>query len=540
MNSPQEPLDLGPLGRPGRTYLVVLGSVIALLAAGLTVPVLFGRSPSHTAALTQEIPFSGPTPTTSTPAAVPGGARPTPGTSGAPSSTLPGAPAAAGKPSTHKTGSGAYLSPGAPPPRGGAPGARASDVGITATTVKLGIFLIDLGDAGKLGLNGFAGYNPDQQKGYWTAFLDDANKHGGAAGRTIVPDFYTVTATGEAASATAGCKQFTETDHVFAVTNILGVYGAPILCVTKDHKTPYLSVDGAVSSFYNDSGGRLFTVQPSTLRTQLNAAARMIALGRLGDPAKGTAKKIGVLHEDGYLTDDNVALIRYLRGKGYDVTEGVHSSSGEQNVPPQLAAAAAAMCSAGDEVIFFNTNALDGSNFVRDIDTHPGCTPAYVTSDFDFEQAGDSFLANMPASYFTQALAVTSSRVGEGRVGFAEPAHDAACRTVYENSPTGAKLNRNSATDYFYFQALSTCQLVANLKNGLDRAGLNPTRTSFGQALFALGTFPNAGFSDSTYRTGKGDAPDQVRLTQAFSDCGDGSGKPCWKPREAFVPAPFR
>jgi len=152
-----------------------------------------------------------------------------------------------------------------------------------------------------------------------------------------VPVYYTVTAFGQNASATAGCKQLTETDKVFAIANILGVYGAPILCVTKDHKTPYLSVDGAVASFYRESEGRLFTAQPSTARTQLNAAARLIALGRLAD------KKIGVLHEDGYLTEDNKTLIDYLQGKGYDVTEGVHSSSGEQNVPPQLAAAATAM-----------------------------------------------------------------------------------------------------------------------------------------------------------------------------------------------------
>jgi hypothetical protein len=532
--------DLGPLERQGRTYLVVLGTVVALLAAGLGVPLLLGHTPARTEVLTDVVPFSGPSagPSAGPGAVVPGvtpsaGAR-APGPGGA-SGPLPAGSSASTGPGggTGPVGSGSGTTSGGLPAARGGTARRASDVGITATTVKLGIFLIDLGDVGRLGFNGLAGYDPDQQKAYWKAFLDDANKHGGAGGRSIVPDYYTVTATGEAASATAGCKQFTETDKVFAVANILGVYGAPILCVTKDHRTPYLSVDGAVSSFYRESEGRLFTVQPSTARTQLNAAARLIALGRL------PGKKIGVLHEDGYLSEDNKTLLTYLKGKGYDVTEGVHSSSGEQNVPPQLAAAATAMCAAGDTTIFLNTNALDGGNFVRDIDTHPGCTPTYVTSDFDFEQAGDSFLSNMPASYFRQALAVTSSRVGEGRVGFAEPAYDAGCRRVYEKS-ANTTLNRNSATDYFYFQALSTCQLVRNLVSGLDRAGVNPTRSTFSQGLFSLGTFPNAGFSDSSFRAGKGDAPDQVRLTQAFADCGDGSRKACWKPREAFVPAPFR
>jgi hypothetical protein len=534
-------LDLGPLARPGRAYLGAIAAVVALLLAGLAVPALFGSTPAGKSVVTEEVPFASPTPDAT--GAVPQGGAPTPtgiAPSGGTASVAPGSRPQPGQGSAPGSNSGGGSTGTGVVAGSGGGGRTASDVGITATTVKLGIFLIDLGDVGKLGLNGFAGYDPEQQKGFWTAYLRDANKRGGAAGRTIVPDFYTVTATGENASATAGCKQLIETDHVFAVTNIIGVYGAPILCVTKDHKTPYLSVDGAVSSFYAQSNGLLFTVQPSTLRTQLNAAARLLDLGRLGDPAKGTAKKIGVLHEDGYLTEDNTALISYLRKKGFSVTEGVHSSSGEQNVPPQLAAAASAMCSAGDEIVFLNTNALDGANFVRNIDSHPGCTPAYVTSDFDFEQAGDSFLANMPASYFRQALAVTSSRVGEGRVGFAEPAHDAACRKVYESAPEGKPINRNSSKDYFYFQALSTCQLVANVKDGLDRAGLNPTRTSFREGLFSVGTFPNAGFSDSSFRTNKGDAPDQVRLTQAFADCGDGSGKPCWKPREAFVAAPFR
>ncbi len=483
-----EPLDLGPLEKPSRTYLGILAVVIALLAGGLAIPAIFGDTPSNQAVVTEEVPFTGasgspsapgtagaPTPSGSPALVGPdgkviGGTGPAAGTGGgtAPGGSTGGSTGGGGSTS----GSG-----GRGPAGGGAVGGRtASDRGITATTVKLGVFLIDLGDVGRLGLNGFAGYDPDQQKSYWTAYIADANKRGGAAGRTITPVYYTVTATGQNASATAGCKQLIETDKVFAVTNIIGVYGAPILCVTKDHQTPYLSVDGAVDDFYKESKGLLFTVQPSTLRTQLNAAARMIALGRFGDPKKGTAKKIGILHEDGYLAPDNEVLITYLRKLGYEVTVGVHSSSGEQNVPPQLAAAASAMCSAGSEIIFLNTNALDGSNFVRNIDSHPGCTPGYLTSDFDFAQSGDSFLANMPPSYFRQALGVTSSRVGEGRVGYAEPAHDANCRRIYETAPGGGKIDRNSARDYFYFQAMSTCQLVANLKDGLDRAGLNPTR----------------------------------------------------------------
>ncbi len=515
-----------------RTYLGISAAVGSLLAASLVVPLAFGHPPRSSEAVLAQGPgevlgSQPPGSSASAPAGPPSGAPGVPGalgTVGGPSSAglPPGAPGAAAVPT-----SGAVAGP---PTTAAAPPAadrRASGVGVTRDTVTLGVFLIDLSSARRAGVDVDA-YDPEKQKVYWNAFLKDVNDRGGVQGRRIVPVYRNIDIL-DSSTFTAQCKQITETDRAFAVTNILGFYGPPILCVTRDHKTPWLAYDGLVSSYYRASQGRAFTVSPSTLRTELNLAARLEQSGDL-------PKKIGYLHEDGYLAADNEAVIAFLRKTGHEVVAATHSSSSSTNVATDLQIAAQKMCAAGVQAVFLATNALFAPQFVRDVDTQPGCTPSYLTSDFDFEMAGDTFLngaSSMPASYFRKALAVTSSRVGEGRVGYPEPAGDARCRSLFEKA-SGTKLDRNSTADANYTNVLAACGLVQAFVAGLQAAGVNPTQETFARGLAGIGSFPNPGFGASSFSGGRTDGPTEVRISQAFRDCGDGSGKACWKPREAF------
>lgn len=547
------PPPLLPAVRSRRaTYTLVLGVVSALLLAGLVVPFAFGEPPSATlsGAAQGPDPLDGGALTPSGGASVPGGLATDPAATGAvagpaAASGVPGALGSSGAPSAagSPTGAGApsAATPGAAAPgaavAAGGPARTASDQGITADTVKLGVFLIDLSKASSLGFD-VAAYNPDRQKVYWKAYIDDVNARGGAGGRKIEPVFRSVDVL-DSSTFTAQCKQITETDKVFAVTNILGFYGPPILCVTRDHQTPWLAYDGLVSSYYAASNGLAFTVGPSTLRTELNLADRLTQVGELTDAA-GKPKVIGFLHEDGYLNEDNRAVMKWLSDRGHTVVEGLHSSSSSTNAATDLAVAADKFCRAGVTAVFLATNSLYAPQFVNDVDRFPGCQPAYYTSDFDFEMAGDTFLtgSNMPASYYRRALSVTGSRVGEGRVGMPEPAADARCRQVYEKA-SGQKLDRNSTADALYFTAMSSCALVDAFAAGVSGAGLNPTRRTFATALAQRGPFANPGFGDSSFSGGRTDAPTSIRIAQAYADCGDGSGKPCWKPREDFVRARY-
>ncbi len=523
------PVDGGRFRSRGSTYGAALGLVLALLAGGVAVPVLFGERPQDDAL--SALPGQADADAGLADLDGDGAPDPAPGASGSAAAGPTGAGVAAAGPDAggaspgSSTGTGLAGAPGTGP-AGGRPAAPKGG------TVKLGIVLTNIGALAAAGFSGTEQYDTDRQKVFWEAYIARANAAGGAAGKKIVPAYATVDIVGAQSSAQAACKQLTETEKVFAVVHLLGIYGAPILCFTRDHRTPYLAVDGAVSSFYAASGGYLFTVQPSTLRTHLDSAARLRATGELGDPAKGTGKAIGVLSEDGYLQADNDALQRYLERAGYEVTRGTHSSTSSQNVPAQLSVAASNMCAAGVEVVFLNTNALFGAQFVNDVESRPGCRPAYVTSDFDFQMSGDSFLQQMPDGFYRRAIGVTASRVGEGRSGAAEPAYDAGCRRTYE-SVSGERLDRNATGSFTYFQAMWNCTLIDLFAKGLTAAGPDASRAQFAAALGRIGTFDNAGFGRSAFTGTRTDAPSVVRRVQAFRDC------TCWKALDAFVPSAF-
>jgi hypothetical protein len=121
------------------------------------------------------------------------------------------------------------------------PGATTTQVpgtgpGVTATTIKLGVALINY-DCLKQFLDEA---RPKQQAAY-QAFIDDINDHGGISGRTIEPVYKTVCPIGPT-EGLAACTAFADDADVFAVIGSFGqITGDVPLCVTKQHKRPLLT-----------------------------------------------------------------------------------------------------------------------------------------------------------------------------------------------------------------------------------------------------------------------------------------------------------
>jgi ABC-type branched-subunit amino acid transport system substrate-binding protein len=111
-------------------------------------------------------------------------------------------------------------------------------VGVTATTVKVGVALVDFTCIQQF----VDSIRVDQNKVY-QAFIDDINTHGGLAGRQIVPVYRSYCPIGSAQALTL-CNQFTEDDKVFAVmANFEDFSGDAQTCVAKDHNTILLTFD---------------------------------------------------------------------------------------------------------------------------------------------------------------------------------------------------------------------------------------------------------------------------------------------------------
>ena len=309
------------------------------------------------------------------------------------------------------------------------------------------------------------------------------------------------------------------------MTSVVGIYGPPILCLTVTHATPYISNDGAVSSYYSDSNGLLFTLQPSTLRTEANAIYEDAQDGefKAGD-------KVGFLREDGYLTDDELSEENYLKSFGVTVTDGVMSASTLEDAPGQAEVAAQQFCSAGDTKVFFAVNSLYAEDFIGSLP--PGCSPSYYSSDFDYQMDGNTFITGMPASYFKHAIGVSSSDVGNTTL----TASEQSCLDAYNTYETGQGKKAVAPTDEDAIQAIAACGLVRTFVKGVDAAGPNPTRASFAAALANVGNFDDPAYESAEFHPGKTDAPDAVRSLQANQAC------KCWIPEGtgAFHLAHFR
>ena len=112
--------------------------------------------------------------------------------------------------------------------------------GVTATSIKVGVTLInydlikDLPDVSEVRLG---------QQQIYQAFIDNVNKHGGVAGKKIVPVYKLYIPVGSAGLITI-CTALTEDDNVFAT---MGTYfdtsGDAQLCMAKQHKRVLLTFD---------------------------------------------------------------------------------------------------------------------------------------------------------------------------------------------------------------------------------------------------------------------------------------------------------
>jgi len=536
-NPPPTPPALPALPSRGRTYAFLAGSVATLLAVAVAIPLALGDRPDTGAGSGDSLAVGGPAgsgaPDASfAPGAPLSGALPT-----SPGSTGPGGTAvdagtggAPGSVGSGSTGGGNGTTSGAVGGAGGGgtgPGAQkrtASDQGITATTLTIGAFLVDLGGASDVGATA-PGYDIEDQQRFIKAFADDTNARGGIGGRQVQIKYRKVDIIDQQTMRDA-CTTFGQTDRVFAVIQILGVYGDPILKCAVDQKLPFIANDGAVSSYYSAARGYVITTQPSTLRTLLNMEHE---LNRLGEYR---GKKVGVLYEDGYLEPDSKAVVNALKKRGITPVEGVTSSSDIALALRQIPVIAQDFCSKGVDYVLLLVNELYADQFHSNAERFNGCRPSYAVSDFDFQMNGDAFLDGQNPSFFNRLIAVSSGRVGEGRVGKPEPAVDAGCRKGYETQ-TKSKLDRNAAGSQ-YFNALAMCGLFSVIKQGFEKAGTNPTRDSFVSAIGRLGTINNPGYGASSFTRTRYDAPQVVRISRGFLDC------KCWKPQTDFFAANFR
>src|SRR5260370_19738071 len=112
------------------------------------------------------------------------------------------------------------------------PALTASFRGVTATSIKLGVALIDY----ECMKPSIAFSRPNQQA-IEQSFVDYINQHGGVGGRQIVPVYKTYCPI-DPKVALATCSSFTDDAQAFAVVGVFAPTSPDAqLCVSRDHQT---------------------------------------------------------------------------------------------------------------------------------------------------------------------------------------------------------------------------------------------------------------------------------------------------------------
>ena len=226
------------LASRGRTYAGILGTVAALLVAGLVLPFALGDPASSmrtVGASGSDGGIVGPR----------GGSDGSIDEDGPDSTTTSAAVSASTVPGAADTSGVSTTTPRPPDQRGPL---TASDRGVTATTVKVGVLVADAGAVQRTGFAG-DGTDPDTQKANWRALQKSVNAEGGIEGRAMELVFATYNPLA-ADSMRAACLSLTQDAKVFAVLNITAFYGDPVLCVTEQNKTPLVLDPGQSQEYY--------------------------------------------------------------------------------------------------------------------------------------------------------------------------------------------------------------------------------------------------------------------------------------------------
>jgi hypothetical protein len=483
--------------RPGRSPLptLVAGIVIGSLASASLVPLL-GADRTVPSASTDSTSFlnqGGSTGTTGAaggttggiPSSGPSGLTGTTGTGGA------GTGASTGLGSTGTAGNGG-AGGGSGAGGTGAPGEsrKASDIGITKDVIRVGVITLKCDSCSGIGVASV------DEEPIAHVFEKDLNDRGGINGRQVkvftgnydpVQD-----AIGGGGTSRQACLKVTDQAQVFAV---VGGSIAANACIYDEHKTPLITDRDTLAvdpTSFNRSGGRLWTLNPSPRRILVDWARQTKQLSLL----PSTTTKFGVVAAEGTgITQVQANLLPALKQLGYTPTRVSVLPSDPATVNVKAAQEASAMKAAGVTHVFMAADYFPAQAFIRESE-RDDYRPQYLASDFP--TGGVNWVGDQNAQAGTSwggAIAISSQYDFPYQEAISQPiAKD--CLNRYRKAGGGAVSQANAGP------IIGMCQRFNRFEDAMKRAGINPTRKSYLQALAATGTFSFLGAVGGTGRWG--------------------------------------
>ena len=182
---------------------------------------------------------------------------------------------ASGAGNADSAGGGPGTGDGSQPGNGFAPDGTpltASDRGVTATKIKVVFPYANLGAVGQA-----TGLDPgaEDETTAITAYVNDINSRGGINGRIIEPEIVEYNPLDDA-DMRSKCKDWTESQEVFAVVDSYGWHDDHQLCITQEHHTPLISKWTTVTDWTDRGNPYLWWTGPDSVEVLDNLVASSI------------------------------------------------------------------------------------------------------------------------------------------------------------------------------------------------------------------------------------------------------------------------
>ncbi len=424
----------------------------------------------------------------------------------------------------------------------------ASDVGVTADTIKIGLGVSDLDGLRAGGISLPAALTTRNMSIRVTSYIDQWNAAGGINGRMIEPVVLTWDPT-KPDTQDQFCAEATVDNELFAVIVPIGLNNKTVDCLLDAGMLTYFGDFAAQAS--HDSQ-LLVTVAPP-----VEIAARAGAQAAIDAGALPAGATVGVLTGNGPAdVAGGEATKEALEEAGYGVSlVEVNTLQGDVGaVNQESGVAAGTFRAAGVANVLMLLNFTAQSGFydaaggdiqVTALDTSPSnCTPFGASR-------------TPPAAMGTTCFAVwDNTNTADGQIR-EETEFEAECRAHFDEVfasefptpsspgvPSGQVITLPDGTELSSDYAWMDCTMTNVMEQSLRGAGINPTRESAYQAALALGEMPVANGSDGvgTYRPDKNFLADfvhELRLTAASVDTpknANGTYNGCPAPVNCWVP----
>src|SRR5271154_743810 len=360
-----------------------------------------------------------------------------------------------------------------------------ADRGVTSTTIRIGVSVIDFAALRAVGVT----LNDGNYQDAVSALTANMNAHGGVDGRKVVP-YFVLANPAVASSTTSSCTELTEDDKVFIV--LFPVYPD---CYQQTHDTPVIG--GVLPGPLPASAAADFSLTPP------DAAYDQVQLAAFDKRGAFKGKKVGLFYgaDD---TSEAKVVQSDLKKLHVDVVlsadDGV-TATDTVAVDQEAQTIALRFKDAGvNEVVGVGgTGATTWPRALQDnqstykppwIATNVTALASYVASAKGGNPYLDNVMASTPVSSAYQVWMDPAMQQCAAIVRKAYP-RDAIAAPVNPNSPQAA----SSSSDTTYAAVEAACQDLAIFAKIADAAGKNLTVASFTKAGYQLRnvTFPGSG-----------------------------------------------